>query len=233
MGSTRLPGKALTPIEGKPMLEHVLRRVRRARSIDAAVVATTTSKRDDAIVEFCREKGYQVYRGSEDDVLDRYRNTADQFGADIVVRITSDCPLMDPAIIDKTVAAFLDSKPPVDYAANVLEPRTYPRGLDVEVMSRTALEKAWTDDKDPKSREHVTPYIYRHPDRFELRRVTNDRDLSAMRWTVDTDADLAFVREVYEGFANDEFGQSEVLALLESRPELSLINADVQQKTLK
>lgn len=233
MGSTRLPGKALTMIKGKPMLDRVLQRVRGARSVDATVVATTSQSQDDAIVEFCRMNECDFFRGSEDDVLDRYRMAAREFEADVVVRITSDCPLMDPAVIDKTVTAFLDAQPPIDYAANTLEPRTFPRGLDVEVMSRSALGKAWKEDKDPVSREHVTPYIYRHPESFALYRVQNDRDVSRFRWTVDTPEDLAFMEEVYQSFDDDDFGQSEVLSLLEKRPELTRINAGVQQKSIK
>jgi spore coat polysaccharide biosynthesis protein SpsF len=150
-----------------------------------------------------------------------------------VVRITSDCPLMDPSTIDKTVDRYFGGPSRVDYAANILEPRTFPRGLDVEVMSGAALEKAWTEDGDPASREHVTPYIYHHPELFSLLRVENDRDLSAMRWTVDTPADLVFVEAVYQSFDGDEFGQSDVLGLLAKRPELARINADVQQKPFK
>jgi spore coat polysaccharide biosynthesis protein SpsF len=232
MGSTRLPGKALTMIKGKAMLDHVLRRVRNARSIDAIAVATTIARQDDAIVDFCRERNCVVFRGSETDVLDRYRMAAQEAHAGVIVRITSDCPLMDPAAIDATTSAYFAGATNLDYASNTLEPRTFPRGLDVEVMSRTALERAWTEDKDPASREHVTPYMYRHPEIFSLRRVENDRDLHRLRWTVDTPADLAFVEEVYKSFDSEDFGQSEVVALLERRPEIALINAGVQQKSL-
>jgi spore coat polysaccharide biosynthesis protein SpsF len=232
MGSTRLPGKALTRIKGKAMLEHVLTRVRRARSIDTTVVATTTAPQDDPIVEFCREKTCPVFRGEEDDVLDRYRMAARAFDARVVVRITSDCPLIDPTVIDLATEAFLEGAPSVDYASNTLAPLTFPRGLDVEVISRAALEKAWIGDTESASREHVTPYIYRHPELFALRRVENDRDLSRMRWTVDTPADLAFVEAVYDSFDEEDFGLPEIVSLLTRRPELELINAGVRQKSI-
>jgi spore coat polysaccharide biosynthesis protein SpsF len=230
MGSTRLPGKALLPIKGKPMLERVVRRVGTARTIDETVVATTTEIRDDAIAEFCGRGLCTVFRGSEEDVLDRYMKAARAFDADVIVRITSDCPLIDQTSIDQTISCFLGSSPRVDYASNTLPPRTFPRGLDVEVMSREALEHAWREDHDLRSREHVTPYIYRHPESFTLLRVVNDQDRSGYRWTVDTPEDLAFVQAVYDSFESEDFGQSEIASLLAKRPELALLNAEIRQK---
>jgi spore coat polysaccharide biosynthesis protein SpsF len=232
MGSTRLPGKALIPIKGRPMLERVVTRVNTAHAIDETVVATTTEDRDDAIAELCSKGLCRVFRGSEEDVLDRYLMAARAFTADVIVRITSDCPLIDQASIDQTISCFLASNSKIDYASNTLPPRTFPRGLDVEVMGKDALERAWREDEDRRSREHVTPYIYRHPGAFRLLRVFNDQDRSAYRWTVDTPEDLAFVQAVYESFDSEDFSQADIAALLERRPELTLINAGIVQKSI-
>jgi spore coat polysaccharide biosynthesis protein SpsF (cytidylyltransferase family) len=154
MGSTRLPGKVLMDLAGEPMLVRVVNRVRRAERLDEVVVATTASPSDDPIFEGCRQRGWAVERGSEKDVLDRYYRAARAHHADVVVRITADCPFVDAGLIDQVVGAFLGGG--YDYVSNVLEPRTYPRGLDVEVFRFSALEKAWQEDRDPSWREHVT-----------------------------------------------------------------------------
>jgi spore coat polysaccharide biosynthesis protein SpsF len=234
-GSTRLPGKVLKEIEGKTMLARVVERVRRARQINEFLVATTDHAADDAILAECKRLAVKVSRGDQDDVLDRYYRAAQLAKAEVVVRITSDCPLIDPEVIDKTVAAFLEAKP--DYASNALD-RTYPRGLDTEVMSFTALSRAWQEARKPYEREHVTPYIYEHPDKFKLLSVTGAADFSSHRWTVDTAEDLEFVRTIYARFkANPEFAGCEfsgrdVLDLLELEPELAEINRSVMQKAL-
>lgn len=234
-GSTRLPGKVLKDIEGETMLARVVERVRRSKLINEFLVATTDRASDDAILEECKRLTVKVSRGDQDDVLDRYYRAAQLAKAEVVVRITSDCPLIDPEVIDKTVAAFLETKP--DYASNALE-RTYPRGLDTEVMSFTALSRAWQEARKPYEREHVTPYIYEHPDRFKLLAVTGPADFSSHRWTVDTPEDLEFVRTIYARFkANPEFSGREfsgrdVLDLLEREPELAEINRSVLQKAL-
>lgn len=234
-GSTRLPAKVLKDIEGETMLARVVQRVRRAKQINEFLVATTDRPADDAILEECKRLAVKVSRGDQDDVLDRYYRAAQLAKAEVVVRITSDCPLIDPEVIDKTVAAFLEAKP--DYASNALE-RTYPRGLDTEVMSFTALSRAWQEARKPYEREHVTPYIYEHPEKFKLLSVTGAADFSSHRWTVDTAEDLEFVRAVYGRFqANPEFSGREfsgrdVLDLLEREPELQAINQNVQQKAL-
>ncbi|MBA3467397.1 MAG: glycosyltransferase family protein [Gemmatimonadaceae bacterium] len=232
MASTRLPGKAMLPIAGKPMLELVLDRVGRSRLIDEVVVATSTQKGDDVIADYCDSRACRFSRGSEEDVLSRYRDAALAFDADIVVRITSDCPLMDPSVLDLVVSRFLEAQPAVDYAASTLPPRTYPRGLDVEVFSISALERAFVDDQDPRSREHVTPYIYRHPEIFRLLRIAHAHDLSGHRWTVDTPEDLAFVTAVYKAFPGHDFGYADVLAFLERSPHVSRLNSEVVQKQL-
>jgi spore coat polysaccharide biosynthesis protein SpsF len=228
MGSTRLPGKVLTDLAGEPALVHVVERTRRATTLDAVVVATTAQPADESIVQLCTERGYPCVRGSEDDVLDRYYRAAQQYHADVVVRITADCPLIEPAIIDHVVQTFRRHR--CDYVSNSLPPRTYPRGLDVEVFRFAALARAWHEDTNPTWREHVTPYIRRNPERFSLHAVAHDGDYSAMRWTVDTEEDLALVRHIYEHFGNNTFSWQDVLMLLEQHPEWLAINQHIQQK---
>jgi len=231
MGSSRLPGKVLRDIRGQSMLARVVNRVRRARSIDDVLVATTDSDADDPVRQECRRNSVPVFRGCEEDVLDRYLRAAQWTGADVVVRITSDCPLIDPEITDKTVRAFLAERP--DYAANVLV-RTYPRGLDTEVITMQSLEHAWREADQLYQRAHVTPYIYEHPDDFKLVSVTGDSDYSQHRWTVDSAEDLEFVRAIYQRLENQpEFSWRDVLALLQREPELIEINRSVSQKALR
>jgi spore coat polysaccharide biosynthesis protein SpsF len=232
MGSGRLPGKVMLELAGEPMLSRVVSRVHRAEEVEEVVVATTTLDADEEIARFCAQHGWPCFRGSEDDVLDRYYQAAIVHQAEAVVRITADCPLIEPRIIDQVVEAFLERQPGLDYAANILPPRTFPRGLDTEVMRFEALERAWHEDRNPLWREHVTPYIVRNPDRFHLYSVMNELDFSAMRWTVDTLEDLAFVRGIYEYFGRDDFTWREALAVLEQHPEWSEINRHVQQKAV-
>ena len=229
LGSTRLPGKVLEDLAGQPMLVRVVNRVSRAKTIDVVVVATTTRPADDAIVRLCEEQGWPFFRGSEADLLDRYYRAALAFKANVLVRITSDCPLIDPGVIDTVVTELLSHPTEVDYVSNTQQ-RTYPRGLDTEVMTLRALERAWREDDDAAQREHVTPYIYRNPEEFVLRSVTSDIDLSHMRWTVDTAQDLAFVCKIYHHFQNDAFTWREVIDLLEIHREWLEINRSVQQK---
>ena len=229
IGSTRLPGKVLEDLVGQPMLARVVNRTRRAKTLDAAVVATTTQPTDDIIVRLCQTQGCPYFRGSGEDVLDRYYRAVLAFRADAIVRITSDCPLIEPEIIDIVVNEFLCHH--VDYVSNTLI-LTLPRGLDVEVMSFDALEKAWQEDTNPAWREHVTPYIQHHPEKFKIRNVANDTDYSYMRWTVDTIDDLTFVRKIYDHFQSDTFTWGEVLHLLEMHPEWLEINRHVQQKVV-
>lgn len=230
MGSTRLPGKILKDIAGETMLARVVNRVRRARLIDEILVATTDRPADDAVVEECGRCSVAVSRGDQDDVLDRYFRAAQLAKAEVVVRITSDCPLIDPEISDKTVAAFLQAQP--DYASNRII-QTYPRGLDTEVMTFDALARAWQQARKPYERTHVTPYLYEHPAEFRLLSVTGDEDHSGHRWTVDTPEDLEFVRAVYASFAGKtEFSCRDVLDLLDREPELMELNRFIMQKAL-
>jgi len=233
MASSRLPGKVLIDIAGQPMLAHVVERARQAKTVDQVVVATTIQAEDDAIQAFCQQRGYAVSRGSLHDVLDRFYQAAVAFQADVVVRVTADCPLLDPQVVDHTVEEFLRSG--VDFAANRLPPpfhRTYPIGLDTEVCTFQALERAWREAREPHEREHVMPYLYDTPDRFKILRVEYEKDYGALRWTVDTPADLELVRQIFARFSpRTDFTWLEVLALFEREPELAQINAEVKHNT--
>jgi spore coat polysaccharide biosynthesis protein SpsF len=231
MGSTRLPGKVLQDIAGRTMLARVVERASRCRSVDAVVVATTTGAEDDAIVETCRSLGVAVVRGSREDVLDRYYRAAKGRDADPIVRLTSDCPLLDPEVMEEVIALFRKEKP--DYASNVTV-RTFPQGLDVEVVSLAALTTAWREATEPFERVHVTPFLYRHPERFRLANLTAGGDYSAHRWTVDEPRDLEFVRAIYVRLGADgRFGWRSILDLLWREPELLEINRGVRQKSLE
>ena len=230
IGSTRLPGKALMDLAGEPMLARVVNRTRRTEKIAQVIVATTDRAADDAIANLCKARGWDCFRGDEADVLDRYYRAALHFEAEAVLRITSDCPFIEPELIDQLISEFHKHQPGVDYASTLLPRRTFPRGLDAEVMLFGALEKAWRDDKDPAWREHVTPYIHRHPDLFRLQGMTNDVDYSHLRWTVDTEEDLSFSRRIYDHFGHDAFSWRAVLKLLEEHPEWVEINSHIRQK---
>lgn len=232
MGSTRLPGKVLAPIIRKPMLSHVVERTLRAESTDQVVVATTTLALDQAIVDLCMAEGWLYFRGNEHDLLDRYYQAALHHRAEVVVRITADCPLIDPAVIDKTVGAFLRGRSQFDYVSNGYPRRTYPRGLDTEVFSFAALEKAWSKDTNPAWREHVTPYIYRHPELFRRGGISNTVDYSHLRWTVDTADDLGLVRLIFEHHGHNRFHWEEVPPVLARHPEWLEINRHVRQKSV-
>ncbi len=234
MASSRLPGKVLEDIRGLPMLARVVERAGRATTLDQVVVATTTDAGDQPVVELCQTRGYPVFRGHPTDVLDRYFHAARAFGAQTIVRLTADCPLIDPAVIDKTVGAFLAAEPPVDFATNrYIDNRTYPIGLDTEVCSAAALEQAWEQADQPHQREHVMPYLYEVEGRFRTLHVRTSPSYGSLRWTVDTSDDLAFVRQIYASFGErDDFSWLEVLRLLQEHPELARVNAAVRRKNL-
>jgi len=230
MGSTRLPGKVLMDLEGRTILDRVVTRAGRAKKLAEVMVATTDLPEDDAIVDECARLGVRCFRGSSDDVLDRYYRAAAAAEAEGIVRITSDCPLIDPEIIDDLLW-YLDESPlPVDYHSNILDYRTFPRGLDVEYVSWSTLETAWKEAVDPAEREHVTLHIYRRPEQFGLSGMRYDDDLSHLRWTVDTPEDLELVRKIYAALGRDDFGLDDVLGVLELHPEWSAINAHIEQK---
>jgi spore coat polysaccharide biosynthesis protein SpsF (cytidylyltransferase family) len=232
MGSRRLPGKVLEDVRGCSMLARVVRRTRRARRLDEVVVATTRSRSDDRIVEECCALGVKVHRGSEDDVLDRFQRVAEAYAADAVVRITADCPLIDPYVIDDVVEALTAAR--ADYASTTLE-RCLPRGLDVEAFTADALSCAWREASEPYQRVHVTPYIYENPAFFELFAVAvpAPKGAVAQRWTVDTAEDLALIRALYARLDDDDtFGWRDVLAVVEAEPHLAELNKGVRQRAL-
>ncbi len=225
MGSSRLPGKVLKDIAGRPMLAYQMERLRRVKRADRIVVATSDQPADDALERFCQKEKIAYVRGSEDDVLARYYAAIERFPADIVVRITADCPLIDPALVDEAIAAY---EP--DYVSNMLE-KTYPLGMAVEVFSAQALREAHREAKDPAEREHVTPFIYRHPERYRLKSLTMAPNLSHHRWTVDTPEDFELVSRLLKTL-KPHFTLQDVLAVLEEHPDWCAINAHVEQKAL-
>ena len=233
MNSSRLPGKILQDIGGCPMLMRVVERARLAQAVDEVVFATTTDPTDDPVEAFCRRQGIPIYRGSLHDVLDRFYQAARLFQAETVVRLTADCPLLDPVLLDQTVDLFRRSG--ADFAANRLPPplkRTYPIGLDVEVCSFSALERAWKEATALHDREHVLPYLYEVDGRFKIVVMHYERDYGSLRWTVDTPEDLELVRQVYARLGDRQnFGWLDVLAIFEKEPELARINAQVGHKT--
>jgi spore coat polysaccharide biosynthesis protein SpsF len=228
MGSTRLPGKVLRPLAGTPMVLHVVRRAARIPGVDAVVVATPDGAEDEPLRTALAEHRVATTAGPTDDVLRRYAIAARHASADVVVRITADCPLLSSAVSGRVLEAFLEGG--FDYASNTLE-RSWPRGLDTEVLSRETLEALDASATARFEREHVTPAAWQHPERFRLRSVVNDDDLSAIRLTVDTEADFRVVEAIL-GALGDDADLDGVLALLAERPELAAINADVFQKDL-
>lgn len=205
MGSTRLPGKVMEDLGGKPCLYRVIDRAQRIPGVKRVILATTSKPEDNvlkqlAISSFC----IPVYTGSEHDVLDRYYRTAEQHGLDTIIRITADCPLLDPILAGRVLARFKEGK--YDYYSNC-HPPTYPDGLDVEVFSADALAKAWTHGRD-KDREHVTSYIWKRPHKFRMGNLVNSTDLSKLRWTLDTADDLVYIRKVYKALGNKPFSNA-------------------------
>jgi spore coat polysaccharide biosynthesis protein SpsF len=231
MCSTRLPGKVMKDISGKPMLWHVIYRVKYSKLINKIVVATSTNKEDDIIENFCKENRILFYRGDEEDVLKRYYEAAKIYNGNKIVRITSDCPLIDPEIVDIVIKEHL--KDEVDYTSNTIE-RTFPRGLDTEVFNFEALERANEMAKEKYQREHVTIFIYENPHLFKIKNVRNFKDLSHLRWTVDEERDLIFVREIYKRlYKGNIFFMRDILEVLEKEPDLKRINEMVKQKPVK
>ncbi len=236
MGSTRLPGKVMKLLGDKTVLAHVISRVKSCLLLDEVIVATTTSLGDDLIVIEAEKCGVKWFRGSEENVLERYYLAAQQFQAEIIVRITSDCPLFDPEVLSQMLYYFKTTTVAglkIDYLSNTLN-RTYPIGLDAEVFTFKALERAVKEAHQPYEKEHVTPYIYQHPDFFTLQEYTNQKNISNYRWTLDTEEDWQLIQEIYSALSKDGeiFKTDEVLTLLKEKSELVKINAHVQQKKL-
>ena len=224
VSSTRLPGKVLMPILGEPMLLRQIERVRRATRIGRLLVATSSDPSDDAIEKLCRDNEVSLFRGSLDDVLDRFYRAAIPIAPDHVVRLTGDCPLADPELIDQVISFYLDGG--FDYASNVVVP-TFPDGLDVEVFRFSCLEQAWKEADLPSQREHVTPFIHRQPGRFRIGSFRGEKDLSGLRWTVDGPEDFELVTEIYASLypGNRAFTTKDIFDLLGMRPELATLNA--------
>lgn len=227
--STRLPGKVLLPLAGAPMLTRLIERLRRVKQADAIVIATTTNATDDPIAAVCGQLGVPCHRGSEHDVLSRYADAAREHGADVVVRITSDCPLIDPALVDQLISTYREGG--CDYVSNMLPP-TWPYGMAVEVFTATALLEANAEATQDSEREHVTPFIYWHPERYRLRNVESPTDLSAQRWTVDTPEDYELVRRLFERLypVNPQFSLADVQKVMEANPDWRCINQHIPQK---
>lgn len=236
MGSSRLPGKVLLDLEGKPVLLRVIDRVLESKNINQVVVATTTNLNDQKIVDLLKDYHSKVFvfRGSEEDVLDRYYQAAKGQKADVVVRITSDCPLMDSEVLDKVINVFLKEKD-IDYASNVFAKRTFPRGLDVEVFSFEVLEKTWQEAENKDDREHVTLYIRKNPDLFKCMNVAHDTDYSHYRWTLDEKEDYELIKIIYQELypKNPDFRMADIIELFDKKPELVKINQHVEQKLSK
>lgn len=232
MGSTRLPGKVLKLIAGRPMLSYQLERLRRVKLATRIVVATTVNVPDDAIVALCAQEGVDCIRGSERDVLSRYCEAARVFNAEAIVRVTADCPLIDPELIDQAIGAYLHSGVQYDYVSNMLEPG-WPYGMAVEVVSAIALAEAEAEARNEAEREHVTPFIYWRPERYRLKALTMTPDLSHQRWTVDTPEDFELISRILEDIYPREpnFNMASVLALLAEHPTWELINRHVPQKS--
>lgn len=236
MESGRLPGKILLDLEGKPVLLRGVDRVLESKKINQVVVATTIKPHDQEIADLI--KNYHprvaVFRGSEEDLLDRYYQAAKEFKAGIIIRITSDCPLIDSEVLDKVINVFLQSGEDIDYVANILIKRTYPRGLDVEVFSFNVLEKMWREIKREEKyyREHVTSFIRGNPDLFKCKNITHDIDYSFHRWTLDVEEDYGLIKIIYQELypKNPNFKMKEIIELFNKRPELIKINQDVEQK---
>jgi spore coat polysaccharide biosynthesis protein SpsF len=265
MSSSRLPGKVLQDIGGKPLLQHMLDRLKNATCLQGIVLATTIDPSDDVLEQFCRIQGIPCFRGSLPDVLDRCYQAATKFQADIVVRLTADCPLIDPTLLDLTCMAFHGAPSsqintsgvhPYNFSANRLPPpwkRTLPIGLDVEICSYESLQRAWMESDQPYQREHVMPFLYEGvtfqdtillpdhayyiqsgttPRGFKVALLNHTPDFGSLRWTVDTPADLEYVRQIYSHFqGQSDFTWQDILSLLEKKPELATINADVLHKS--
>ena len=227
MGSTRLPEKVLMEIDGVPLLDIMLSRIEKSKLLDHVVIATSNSPADDRIEEFCNHNKYECFRGSENDVLSRYYECAKEYSADVIVRLTADCPLIDPDIIDKVINQYFEKN--VDYTANTVPPETstFPDGSDVEVFSMTSLKRAYKEAKDPSDREHVTFYFWKYNNGFKTVQLTLDRDWSKYRFTVDFPEDLEVVDFVIRELKNrNNFGYlDEIVHIINSNPRIKAKNS--------
>lgn len=234
MGSTRLPGKVLKKIKGKTVLAHVIERTLQSKEVDEVIIATTVNRRDDAIVEEAILNGVVVFRGSEDDVLERYYGAATASSLDIIVRVTSDCPLIDPFVIDDLVKVYMKGRYNIATNASAdLSKRTYPRGLDVEVFSMKELKLAYVNAEEKYQREHVTPYIYQRSE--STFHHLNNQDYSKYRLTLDTVEDFELISEIYNLLytGKHDFYFEEIISCLKKNRTLTNINNHIEQKKIK
>ena len=234
MGSTRLPGKVLKEVMEKPLLQYLTERLKRVELSDEIVIATTTNLEDQDIVDFCHLEQIPLFRGKSEDVLDRFYLAAKTFKADVVVRITADCPLVDPKLIDDVIKCYLDNYPKYDYVSNS-HTHSFPIGMDTEVFSFKALEDAFNESLLAEEREHVTPFIYRRPNRYKLKLISHEPNLSNLRLTVDTSQDFDLISKLLEEIypENPEFSLDDLLKALADHPEWVKINANVQHRHLR
>lgn len=232
MGSTRLPGKVLKKIKAKTVLDYVIERLRLCNKLDDIVLATTTNKKDNILEEYAINKEINFFRGSEEDVLSRYYEAAKKFNADVVVRITSDCPLIDPEIVDNIISKHVEST--ADYTSNIVK-RTYPRGLDTEVFNFDVLTVTYNNANEKYQREHVTSYIMEHTEKFKLQNIEAEGILKRpdIRITVDTKEDFELIKRIILSFNNLNFKAKDIIDLLDKNPKLLDINKDIKQKRMK
>jgi len=226
--STRLPQKVIKKIEGKTVLEQVILRVKKVKGLERIILATTNKREDDILESIAKKLNISVFRGSENDVLDRYYQAAKLFKIDPVIRITADCPLLDPKVVEKVIDFYLKGN--YDYVSNV-RPPTFPDGLDVEIFSFETLKKIWKKAKLPSEREHVTAYIGNHPEMFRIGNVTAKKDFNYLRLVLDEKEDLILIREIYKKLydKNRFFGLEDILKLFERKPELIKINQQIKR----
>lgn len=229
LNSSRLPGKVLLKVDKRPLLSYMVERIQKAKNIDGIVIATTVSCDDDKIENFCKSENISSFRGSEEDVLDRYYCCAKKFRIKTIIRLTSDCPLIDPKVIDDVIKYYFDSN--FDYVANTLEPCTYPDGMDVEVFSFEVLESAWKEANKPSHREHVTFYIWQNPKKFKIGKYNYKTNLSEYRLTIDYQEDFqvieALIKNLYP--KNSFFSMEDIVDFLKKHPEIEKINQYIQR----
>jgi spore coat polysaccharide biosynthesis protein SpsF len=231
VGSTRLPNKVFAEIEGKPLLWHVVNRLKKSKYLDSIIIATSTNAKDEKIENWARANNILCHRGSEDNVLKRYYDTAKKYNIDVIVRITADDPFKDYQVMDQVIKKFLSEE--ADFACNN-KPPTFPEGLDIEVFSKNAITKAYNNAKSAFEKEHVTQYFYKNPDDFNIISVLHTDDLSYLRWTIDEDKDLEMVRKVYKKLFTGKhiFLMKDILELLEKHTEIPHINDTVNRSTM-
>jgi spore coat polysaccharide biosynthesis protein SpsF len=228
MGSTRLPGKIMLPLAEKPLILRMYERVAKSNYVGKIIVAITKEPEDDGLLKICKQNNIETYRGNTLDLLDRHYQAAKKYQAEVVLKIPSDCPLIDPQIIDKVILYYINNKDKYDFVSN-LHPPSYPDGNDVEIMSFKTIENAWINAKKDFEREHTTPYIWENPDKFRIGNVVWDTRLDysmTHRFTIDYKEDYEFIKRVYDELyeKNNKFSLNDILELLEKKPEIKKIN---------